>query len=150
MVVESTPSIFQGRRQVLEKRGELLHRRQARIIVGCRMDPLPILVGQLLRSGERQFAIVGIYMVGKVLRLSCQLENTATALRREFELVLVSLEPIRVIGQFARTLISGVTLLADRDRVVRGIGAREILGIGYGRGLGGTSGNDCYPQGEEP
>jgi len=42
-----------------------------------------------------------------------------------------------------------VTLFADRDRVVRGIGAREILGIGYGRGLSGTSGNDCHAQSEE-
>src|SRR5882762_6360630 len=144
MVVDQTPPIFQSRRQVLEKRGELLHSRQARVIVSCRMDPLPILISQLLRSGERQFAISGINTAGKVLRLSCQLENTATALRREFELVLVSLEPIRVIGQFARTLISGVTLVADRDRVVRRIGAREILVIGYGRGLSGTSGNDCH------
>jgi len=45
------------------------------------MDPLLILISQFLRSGERQFAIGGIDMAGKVVRLSCQLENTATVLR---------------------------------------------------------------------
>src|ERR1700722_14247316 len=120
----------------LKERRQLLHWRYGRVVELRRIVSTSVMVCELLGSGECDLAIAGIYLAGKIMGLSGEIENARTSAGRELEFSMVGFPVLGVGGDSSHRLVPGVAVGIDGEGVVLRIGRREIQRKNYAGGVG--------------